>query len=83
MKVQGAKKDMEENQRYCAFAGSLRKIHTNKSLLRNALENCCLKTIEMEIFDLEGIPLYNPDLDPQTIAPVMEFKAGIKAAGRP
>jgi len=62
-----------------AFAGSLRKNSYNKALLRNALE-LLPENIEMEIFDLEGIPLYNPDLDPQTIAPVMEFKAGIKAA---
>jgi len=61
------------------FAGSLRKDSYNKSLLRAAAELLPENT-ELEIFDLEGIPLFNEDLESQTVAKVREFKAKIKAA---
>ena len=44
------------------FAGSLRKDSYNKALLRAAAE-LLPKNVELEIFDLEGIPPYNQDLD--------------------
>ena len=40
------------------FAGSLREGSYNKTLLRAALE-LVPKDVELEIFDLEGIPLFN------------------------
>jgi chromate reductase len=62
-----------------AFAGSLRKDSYNKALLRAAAELLPENT-ELEIFDLEGIPLFNQDNEPQPLAKVKEFKAKIKAA---
>ncbi len=61
------------------FAGSLRKDSYNKALLRAALE-LLPKGVELEIFDLEGIPLFNQDLENEPVEKVKEFKAKIKAA---
>jgi chromate reductase len=62
-----------------AFAGSLRKDSYNKALLRAAAELLPENTV-IEIFDLEGIPLFNQDLELQPTEKVKEFKARIKAA---
>lgn len=61
------------------FAGSLRKGSYNKALLRAALEMVPADA-ELEIFDLEGIPLFNQDLENQPLEKVKEFKAKIRAA---
>jgi chromate reductase len=61
------------------FAGSLRKGSYNKALLRTALEELP-EDIELEVFDLEGIPPYDQDLDNDMPARVTEFKRKIKAA---
>jgi len=61
------------------FAGSLRKGSYNKSLLRAALEMVSSE-VELEIFDLEGIPPFNQDLENQPPEKVKEFKAKIRAA---
>jgi chromate reductase len=61
------------------FAGSLRKGSYNKSLLRTAAELLPPNTA-LEIFDLEGIPPFNQDLEQQPPEKVKEFKAKIKAA---
>lgn len=45
-----------------AFAGSLRQGSHNKALLRNARE-LASNSLDLTIFDLEGIPLYNADLE--------------------
>ena len=68
-----------EKIKILGFAGSLRKDSYNKAILRAAAELLPENT-ELEIFDLEGIPLFNQDLEPQPLAKVMEFKAKIKAA---
>ncbi len=61
------------------FAGSLRKDSYNKALLRAALE-LAPKSMVLEIFDLEGIPPFNQDLEQQQPARVKEFKTKIRAA---
>jgi chromate reductase len=61
------------------FAGSLRKKSYNKSLLRTAME-LCPKDAKIEVFDLEGIPPFNQDLESQPPERVREFKKRIKAA---
>jgi chromate reductase len=61
------------------FAGSLRKGSYNKSLLRVALEMVPADA-KLEIFDLEGIPPFNQDLENQPPEKVKEFKAKIRAA---
>lgn len=63
-----------------AFAGSLRKQSFNKSLLRAAKE-IAPEEMNLEIFDLEGIPLFNADLeaegDPDSVT---RFKEAIRGA---
>jgi chromate reductase len=61
------------------FAGSLRKESYNKGLLRAAME-LTPRNAKLEIFDLEGIPLLNQDLENRMPERVKEFKAKIKAA---
>lgn len=61
------------------FAGSLRKNSYNRALLRAALE-LLPEGAELEIFDLEGIPLFNEDLETNVPARVTEFKARIREA---
>ena len=64
--------------RIFGFAGSLRQDSFNKAILRAAGE-VLPAGVELTIFDLEGIPLFNADLDKQPLPKVREFKAGIKA----
>jgi chromate reductase len=61
------------------FAGSLRKGSFNKALLRAAVE-VAPASMDIEIFDLEGIPLFNQDYETQPPEKVAEFKARIRAA---
>lgn len=60
-----------------AFAGSLRKKSFNKALLRAAKE-LAPEDMNIKLFDLEGLPLFNADLeahgDPKK---VKEFKEAI------
>lgn len=61
------------------FAGSLRKDSYNRALLRAAAE-MLPDDVELEIFDLEGLPLFNQDLESEPTEKVKEFKAKIRAA---
>ena len=61
------------------FAGSLRKGSYNRAILRAALE-LLPPDVELEIFDLEGIPPYNMDLEGRMPDPVLEFKRRIRQA---
>jgi len=61
------------------FAGSLRRDSYNKALLRAAAE-LAPEGAKIEIFDLEGIPPFNADLERSMPERVLEFKANIKAA---
>jgi chromate reductase len=70
---------MEKKIKILGFAGSLRKDSYNRSLLRAALE-VVPKDAELEIFDLEGIPPFNQDLENQPPQKVKEFKLKIRAA---
>ena len=70
---------MVDRIRILGFAGSLRKGSYNKALLRAAKE-MAPPDAEIEIFDLEGIPPYNQDLDHRMPARVMEFKEKIRKA---
>ena len=63
-----------------AFAGSLRQDSFNKSLLRAASE-ASPEGMKIEISDLEGIPLFNADIEAQGDPErVMEFKEAIRNA---
>ncbi len=61
------------------FAGSLRKASFNKALLRAAVE-AAPASMDIEIFDLEGIPPFNQDYEGQPPELVKVFKAKIRAA---
>src|SRR5262245_5744036 len=65
--------------RVLAFAGSIRKESLNRKLLVNS-QQLAPKGLEIEIFDISLIPVYNMDLEANFPAPVVEFKAKIKAA---
>jgi len=70
---------MASTFRIFGFAGSLRKSSYNKTLLRSAGE-LLPNNVELEIFDLDSIPLFNQDLEQQLPAKVKEFKIKIKTA---
>lgn len=61
------------------FAGSLRKNSYNKSLLRAAMD-LVPKDVKLEVFDIEGIPPFNQDVETRMPEKVREFKAKIRAA---
>jgi len=61
------------------FSGSLRRRSYNKALLRAASE-LLPKNAELEIFDLEGIPPFNQDLEKRMPRRAKEFKTRIGAA---
>ena len=61
------------------FAGSLRKASYNRSLLRAAQE-LVPNDAQLEIFDLDGMPLFNQDLEDQPTEKVKKFKAKVRAA---
>ncbi len=68
---------MERKVRILGFAGSLRKESYNKAILGAALE-MVPENATLEIFDLEGIPPFNQDLENQPPARVKEFKSKIR-----
>jgi len=69
---------MESSIKVLAFAGSLRENSYNKALVRAAI-GIKPDNVAIEVFDLEGIPLYNADLENQPTQKVVEFKSKIKA----
>jgi chromate reductase len=70
---------MDKPVNILGFAGSLRKGSYNKALLRAAAELVPQDTT-LEIFDLEGIPPFNQDLESAMPERVKEFKSKIKSA---
>lgn len=72
----------EENNaiKILAFAGSLRKGSFNKALVKAAIK-LAPPGLDIQIFDLEGIPLYNADVENQgNPVRVEEFKEAIGLA---
>jgi len=61
------------------FAGSLRKNSFNKAILRAASETLP-EGVQLEIFDLEGIPPFNQDFEHTPPEKVRQFKERIRAA---
>lgn len=62
------------------FVGSLRKKSFNKELMNAAAELVPQDLAELEVFDLEGIPPFNQDLEGNMPELVKTFKKKIKAA---
>jgi chromate reductase, NAD(P)H dehydrogenase (quinone) len=61
------------------FAGSLRKDSYNRAILR-AAASLVPGDAELSIFDLEGIPPFNQDLEKEPPEKVKDFKAKIRSA---
>src|SRR5512136_2080119 len=61
------------------FAGSLRNGSYNRALLRVAAD-LVPKDAKLDVFDLEGIPPFNQDLENSMPAIVKEFKTKIRSA---
>jgi len=57
----------------------LKKRSYNRAILRAALE-LVPKGAHLEVFDLEGVPVFNQDLENEPPQKVREFKAKIRAA---
>jgi chromate reductase len=70
---------MDRQVNILGFAGSLRKDSYNKALLRAATK-LVPPGAKLEIFDLEGIPHFNQDLEQSMPDRVKEFKAKIRSA---
>ena len=71
---------MEKNKlKVLGFAGSLRLGSYNKALLRAAV-NLVPEDMNIEIFDLEGIPPFNQDTEENMPEKVKEFKTRIREA---
>lgn len=70
---------MEKKVCILGSAGSLRRQSYNGSLLSTALE-MVPDDATLEVFDLEGIPPFNQDLEQQPPERVKEFKAKIRSA---
>jgi chromate reductase len=70
---------MQQTVKILGFVGSLRRGSYNKALMRAAIE-LTPKDAAIEVFDLEGIPPFNQDLESQPPQKVKEFKAKIRNA---
>ena len=70
---------MAEKMKILGIVGSLRKNSFNKALMRAALE-LAPENVEIEVFDIAGIPPFNQDFEADPPQIVKEFKAKIKAA---
>jgi len=68
---------VEKKFKILAFAGSLRKGSYNKVLVRAAVE-LAPENVEIEVVDLEGIPLFNQDNERNPPPIVKEFKEKIR-----
>lgn len=69
---------VERQIKVLAFAGSLRKGAYNKALVRCTVE-VAPANVAIEVFDLEGIPPFNADLEKTPPQRVREFKDKIRA----
>jgi chromate reductase len=70
---------MQQQFKILAFAGSLRKGSFNKALVRAAVD-VAPDTVNIEVFDLEGIPPYNQDNENNPPQIVSDFKEKIRNA---
>lgn len=68
-----------DSVRVLAFAGSIRKDSYNRKLIL-ASKELAPEGMEIESFELDDIPVYNMELEPNFPPSVVEFKKRIKAA---
>jgi len=70
---------MEKRVKILGFAGSLRLGSYNKALLRAAAD-LLPKDVDLDIFDIDGIPGFNQDIEAEMSVKVKEFKSKIRDA---
>lgn len=70
---------MENSLRILGIAGSLRRASYNRAALR-AAKACVPENATLDIFELEGIPLFNQDQEQIPPPTVVEFKQQIRRA---
>ena len=70
---------MDKKIRILGIVGSLRKGSFNKAIMNAALE-LVPENVEIELFDIAGIPPFNQDFEAQPPQIVRDFKEKIKAA---
>lgn len=70
---------MADKVKILGIAGSLRKDSYNKLALK-AAQALAPDETEIEVFDIEGIPLFNQDEEHKPSPKVIEFKKKIRAA---
>jgi len=70
---------MSKRFKILGIVGSLRKGSFNKALMRVAVE-LAPKNVDIEMFTLEGIPLFNQDKEQKPPKRVVELKRKIRAA---
>jgi chromate reductase, NAD(P)H dehydrogenase (quinone) len=68
---------LDDKFRILAFAGSLRKASYNKALVRAAVE-LAPENVAIEVFDLQGIPPFNQDLENMPPQVIKDFKDKIR-----
>jgi chromate reductase, NAD(P)H dehydrogenase (quinone) len=68
-----------EQIKVLAFAGSLRRGSYNRALIRAAVE-VAPPNMAIEVYDLDGMPLFNQDFEPDPPQKVKEFKEKIRNA---
>jgi chromate reductase, NAD(P)H dehydrogenase (quinone) len=71
--------ETSDDLRILGIPGSLRRHSFNKALL-NAAQELAPAGVRMEIFELEGIPLFNEDEEAKFPERVRQFKAAVKRA---
>ncbi len=69
--------DMDGKIRVLGFAGSLRSGSYNKALLRASLD-FLPEDMSLEIFEIDGIPPFNQDIEKDMPEKVKEFKSKIR-----
>jgi chromate reductase, NAD(P)H dehydrogenase (quinone) len=75
----GIFKSMESKLKVLGFAGSLRTGSYNKALL-HASANFIPEDVNLEIFDIDGIPAFNQDIENNMPNKVKDFKSKIREA---
>ena len=64
---------------FLGIAGSLRRDSYNRATLL-AAQNLLPEHVTLDIFDLQGIPIYNQDHESEPVPRLVEFKKAIRAA---
>ncbi|MGA7711162.1 MAG: NAD(P)H-dependent oxidoreductase, partial [Rhizomicrobium sp.] len=70
---------MADEYGVAVLVGSLRKDSLTRKVA-NALAEVAPPSMKLQVVEIDGLPLYNPDIDEAPPAPWKEFRTRIKAA---